>query len=79
MIYAQLYFYKNLHYLRQLQQCPLLFDVKDVILNNIKFDMFKWFHPTKVDYVRDRLTFYGFKEDKNMYITSQMSLQRSLS
>jgi hypothetical protein len=45
-------------------------DVKDVILNNIKFDMFKWFHPTKVDYVRDRLTFYGFKEDKNMYITS---------
>jgi hypothetical protein len=32
--------------------------------------MFKWFHPTKVDYVRDRLTFYGFKEDKNMYITS---------
>ncbi|VVM21367.1 hypothetical protein BSPWISOXPB_4283 [uncultured Gammaproteobacteria bacterium] len=45
-------------------------DVKDVILNNIKFDMFKWFHPTKVDYVRDRLTFYGFKEDKNMYIAS---------
>jgi hypothetical protein len=43
-------------------------DVKDVILNNIKFDMFKWFHPTKVDYVRDRLTFYGFKEDKNMYM-----------
>lgn len=45
-------------------------NVNDVILNNIKFDMFKWFHPTKVDYVRDRLTFYGFKEDKNMYITS---------
>jgi hypothetical protein len=30
----------------------------------------QWFHPTKVDYVRDRLTFYGFKEDKNMYIAS---------
>jgi hypothetical protein len=28
------------------------------------------FHPTKVDYIRDRLTFYGFKENKNMYFTS---------
>jgi hypothetical protein len=45
-------------------------DVNNVVLNNIKFDMFKWFHPTKVDYVRDRLTFYGFKENKNMYFTS---------
>jgi hypothetical protein len=37
-------------------------DITTVVLNNVKFDMFKWFHPTKVDYVRDRLTFYGFKE-----------------
>jgi hypothetical protein len=42
--------------------------VETVELNSI--DMFKWFHPTKVDYVRDRLTFYGFKENKNMYFTS---------
>jgi hypothetical protein len=41
-------------------------DITTVVLNNVKFDMFKWFHPTKVDYVRDRLTFYGFKENKNM-------------
>jgi hypothetical protein len=30
-------------------------DITTVVLNNVKFDMFKWFHPTKVDYVRDRL------------------------
>jgi hypothetical protein len=23
--------------------------------------MFKWFNPTKVSFIRDRLTFYGFK------------------
>jgi hypothetical protein len=45
-------------------------NVNNVVLNNVKFDMFKWFHPTKVDYIRDRLTFYGFKENKNMYFTS---------
>jgi hypothetical protein len=33
-------------------------DITTVVLNNVKFDMFKWFHPTKVDYIRDRLTFY---------------------
>jgi hypothetical protein len=37
-------------------------DVASVILTSVKFDMFKWFNPTKVSFIRDRLTFYGFKE-----------------
>jgi hypothetical protein len=43
-------------------------DIASVILTSVKFDMFKWFNPTKVSFIRDRLTFYGFKENKNMYL-----------
>jgi hypothetical protein len=35
-------------------------DISD-LLKSVRYD---------ICYVRDRLTFYGFKEDKNMYITS---------
>jgi hypothetical protein len=35
-------------------------DVKDVILNNIKFDMFKWFHPTK-ELVADKVYNQSFE------------------
>ena len=45
-------------------------DVASVILTSVKFDMFKWFNPTKVSFIRDRLTFYGFKENENMYLAS---------